>query len=166
VIAGQYSMFAVSDTGVGMDKETMAHAFEPFFTTKGPGSGTGLGLATVYGTVRQSGGHVWVYSEPGEGTTFKVYLPRTDAPPEAEVEAPAAAPLAKPQHETILVAEDEAVVREMVIAALERLGYRVMAASTGEEAVRLIDRLGDEIDLLLSDVVMPGMSGPDQSRPA
>jgi PAS domain S-box-containing protein len=161
VAAGEYSMMAVSDSGLGMDEETMAHAFEPFFTTKGPGSGTGLGLATVYGTVRQSGGHIWVYSEPGEGTTFKVYLPRTDAPAETELEQPAAAPLSKPHNETILVAEDEAVVREMVIAALERLGYRVMAASTGEEAVRLIDRLGDEIDLLLSDVVMPGMSGPD-----
>jgi two-component system cell cycle sensor histidine kinase/response regulator CckA len=161
VTPGQYAMVAVSDTGVGMDEATMARAFEPFFTTKEPGSGTGLGLATVYGTVRQSGGYVWVYSEPGLGTTFKIYLPRsTQAGGVGPARStPSAQP--KPRHETILVAEDEAVVREMVVAALERLGYRVMAASTGEEAVRLIDRLGDEIDLLLSDVVMPGMSGPD-----
>jgi PAS domain S-box-containing protein len=161
VTPGQYAMVTVTDTGVGMDATTLAHIFEPFFTTKGSGSGTGLGLATVYGTVRQSGGYVWVYSEPGQGTTFKVYLPRTTLAQDADVEPAIPAPEAKPQHETILVAEDEAVVREMVVAALERLGYRVMAASTGEEAVRLIDRLGDEIDLLLSDVVMPGMSGPD-----
>jgi CheY-like chemotaxis protein len=144
-----------------MDAATMAHVFEPFFTTKDVGSGTGLGLATVYGTVRQSGGYVWVYSELGEGTTFKVYLPRTMEPGGQEAERSIPAPKVRAHHETILVAEDEAVVREMVVAALERLGYRVMAASTGEEAVRLIDRLGDEIDLLLSDVVMPGMSGPD-----
>jgi two-component system, cell cycle sensor histidine kinase and response regulator CckA len=161
VRTGEYAMVTVTDTGVGMDATTMAHIFEPFFTTKGAQSGTGLGLATVYGTVRQSGGYVWVYSEPGEGTTFKVYLPRTTEPGDVETERPSPGPQPRPQHETILVAEDEAVVREMVVAALERLGYRVMAASTGEEAVRLIDRLGDEIDLLLSDVVMPGMSGPD-----
>jgi len=161
VTPGQYAMVTVTDTGVGMDAATMAHIFEPFFTTKDAGSGTGLGLATVYGTVRQSGGYVWVYSEPGDGTTFKVYLPRTMQVGDVDAERSIHAPKVKPQHETILVAEDEAVVREMVIAALERLGYRVMAASTGEEAVRLIDRLGDEIDLLLSDVVMPGMSGPD-----
>ena len=159
---GQYAMMIVGDTGVGMDAKTLAHIFEPFFTTKDAGSGTGLGLATVYGTVRQSGGYVWVNSEPGRGTTFKVYLPRTTEPGdlvEPEPSVPVAQP--RPPRKTILVAEDEAVVREMVVAALERLGYRVMAASTGEEAVRLIDRLGDEIDLLLSDVVMPGMSGPD-----
>jgi two-component system, cell cycle sensor histidine kinase and response regulator CckA len=161
VTPGEYVAITVTDTGAGMDAVTMAHIFEPFFTTKDPGSGTGLGLATVYGTVRQSGGHVWVYSEPGEGTTFKIYLPRTTEPTGPDVERSTPAPAVKPKHETILVAEDEAVVREMVVASLERLGYRVMAASTGEEAVRLIDRLGDEIDLLLSDVVMPGMSGPD-----
>jgi len=161
VKTGQYAMVTVTDTGVGMDQETMAHIFEPFFTTKEAGAGTGLGLATVYGTVHQSGGYVWVYSEPGQGTTFKIYLPRTTQPGDVDAEPTAPNPQPRPKHETILVAEDEAVVREMVVAALERLGYRVMAASTGEEAVRLIDRLGDEIDLLLSDVVMPGMSGPD-----
>jgi len=162
VTPGRYAGLVVSDTGVGMDAATLAHVFEPFFTTKPPGSGTGLGLATVYGTVKQSGGHIWVYSEPGLGTTFKLYLPHTDdeaAPTEHEAVSPAR--VQTPGHETILVAEDEAVVREMVVASLERLGYRVVAASTGEEAVRLIDRLGDEIDLLLSDVVMPGMNGPD-----
>jgi len=161
VTPGQYIAVTVTDTGMGMDDATRAHVFEPFFTTKEPGSGTGLGLATVYGTVRQSGGYVWVYSEPGEGTTFKIYLPRTTETNGQEGARAVPAPTIKPQHETILVAEDEAVVREMVVASLERLGYRVMAASTGEEAIRLIDRLGDEIDLLLSDVVMPGMSGPD-----
>ena len=162
VAPGAYAGLVVSDTGVGMDAATLSHVFEPFFTTKAPGSGTGLGLATVYGTVKQSGGYIWVYSEPEHGTTFKVYLPRTDEPDApAPVEQPAPTGVQQRGHETILVAEDEAVVREMVVASLERLGYRVVAASTGEEAVRLIDRLGDEIDLLLSDVVMPGMSGPD-----
>jgi len=162
VVPGKYAMLVVSDTGAGMDEATMARVFEPFFTTKAPGSGTGLGLATVYGTVKQSGGYIWVYSEVGRGTTFKVYLPRTDAEvDEAPADAPPPDRASVPGHETILVAEDEAVVREMVTAALERLGYGVVVASTGEEAVRLIDRLGDEIDLLLSDVVMPGMSGPD-----
>jgi two-component system cell cycle sensor histidine kinase/response regulator CckA len=162
VMAGDYATLVVSDTGVGMDEATLAHVFEPFFTTKAPGSGTGLGLATVYGTVKQSGGYIWVYSEPGRGTTFKVYLPRTNeratATPEEE---PMPDRTSQQGHETILVAEDEAVVRDMVVAALERMGYRVVAASTGEEAVRLIDRMGEEIDLLLTDVVMPGMSGPD-----
>jgi CheY-like chemotaxis protein len=162
VTPGRYAGLVVSDTGAGMDAETLAHVFEPFFTTKAPGSGTGLGLATVYGTVKQSGGYIWVYSEPGVGTTFKLYLPQTDdEEARAASEPTPSAPPKATGHETILVAEDEAVVREMVVASLERLGYRVVAASTGEEAVRLIDRLGDEIDLLLSDVVMPGMSGPD-----
>jgi two-component system cell cycle sensor histidine kinase/response regulator CckA len=162
VAPGAYAGLVVSDTGVGMDATTLSHVFEPFFTTKAPGSGTGLGLATVYGTVKQSGGYIWVYSEPSHGTTFKVYLPSTDEPDTPPpTEEPAPVGTRQPGHETILVAEDEAVVREMVVASLERLGYRVVAASTGEEAVRLIDRLGDEIDLLLSDVVMPGMSGPD-----
>ena len=150
VTPGDYAMIVVSDTGVGMDEETLAHVFEPFFTTKAPGSGTGLGLATVYGTVKQSGGYIWVYSEPGRGTTFKVYLPRTNEPP---TETPKEDPMrdrTSQGHETILVAEDEAVVRDMVVAALERMGYRVVAASTGEEAVRLIDRMGEEIDLLLT----------------
>ncbi len=162
VVPGRYAMIVVTDTGAGMDEATLARVFEPFFTTKPPGSGTGLGLATVYGTVKQSGGYIWVYSEIGRGTTFKVYLPRTDSEVEPVLgDAPPPSRVASRGHETILVAEDEAVVREMVTAALERLGYRVVVASTGEEAVRLIDRLGDEIDLLLSDVVMPGMSGPD-----
>jgi PAS domain S-box-containing protein len=162
VSPGEYATIVVSDTGIGMDEATMAHVFEPFFTTKAPGSGTGLGLATVYGTVKQSGGYIWVYSEPGRGTTFKVYLPRTEQPaaPTPE-EEPMPDRTSQQGHETILVAEDEAVVRDMVVAALERMGYRVVAASTGEEAVRLIDRMGEEIDLLLTDVVMPGMSGPD-----
>jgi nitrogen-specific signal transduction histidine kinase len=155
---GQYAMVAVSDTGAGMDEATQAHIFEPFFTTKGLGKGTGLGLASVYGTVRQSGGHIWVYSEVGQGTTFKVYLPRaegvgaTDEPVAARIEPRAGS-------ELVLVAEDEESVRTMVVQALERRGYTVLAVDTGEAALEAIETHGAEIGVLLSDVVMPGISG-------
>ena len=154
---GPYAMVAVSDTGLGMDAETLGHIFEPFFTTKGRGKGTGLGLATVYGTVRQSGGHVWVYSEPGRGTTFKVYLPRTDQ----AVDVPAASVVQPPRtaRETILVAEDEDAVREMVVSFLERRGYPVVAVRTGEAALEAIHHDPSGIALLLTDVVMPGIGG-------
>ncbi len=154
---GQYVVVAVSDTGHGMDKETLAHIFEPFFTTKGVGQGTGLGLSTVYGIVKQSDGYVWVYSEPGQGTTFKVYLPRsTEATVPAETTA--AAPRSK-AGEKILVVEDEPQVRHMMKRALEDAGYGVLEAGSGAEALDLVSRTGQTIDLLLTDVAMPGMNG-------
>jgi signal transduction histidine kinase/CheY-like chemotaxis protein len=158
VTPGAYAMVAVSDTGIGMDDATVARIFEPFFTTKALGQGTGLGLASVYGTVRQSGGHIWVYSEPGQGTTFKLYLPRTEAGPAVVHEAVVHAE-PRPGHEVVLVAEDEELVREMVVAALKQRGYTVVAVTTGEEAMEVIDQRGAELGVLLTDVVMPGISG-------
>jgi len=143
-----------------MDEETQAHAFEPFFTTKPRGQGTGLGLAMVYGTVKQSGGFIWVYSEPGHGATFKIYLPRVDAPVEST--APPA-PVERPPRgsETVLLAEDEPAVRAIAQQALERQGYTVLAAPSGADALALAAQHGATIHLLLTDVVMPGMSGRD-----
>jgi len=160
VRSGPYTMLAVSDTGMGMDEATRARIFEPFFTTKGPGKGTGLGLATVYGVVKQSGGHVSVYSEPGRGTTFKVYLPQvpeTAAAPAAEpVGAPAEAPGGA---ETILVAEDEEALRGMILEVLEDMGYTVLMASDGSDALAVAEAHAGPIHLLLTDVVMPRLSG-------
>ena len=156
---GQYVMLAVSDTGHGMTPEVRARSFEPFFTTKAMGKGTGLGLATVHGIVRQSGGHIWLYSEPGHGTTFKIYLPRTEAPG-AAVGAPAPAEADLPTgSETILLVEDEASLRELVGECLEASGYKVVEASHGMAALEAGERHRGRIDLLLTDVVMPGMSG-------
>jgi two-component system cell cycle sensor histidine kinase/response regulator CckA len=156
---GPYVMLAVSDAGVGMDPETQAQIFEPFFTTKEPGKGTGLGLATVYGIVKQSGGHISVYSEPGHGTTFKVYLPRvagslTVAPPEP-------AGKTDPGWETILLVEDEEGVRELAQEILEAEGYKVLVASGPEEALLTVERHDATIHLLVTDVVMPQASGPE-----
>jgi signal transduction histidine kinase/ActR/RegA family two-component response regulator len=158
VAAGAYAMLSVADTGTGMDDATLAHMFEPFFTTKGPGRGTGLGLSTVYGTVRQSGGHIAVSSEVGRGTTFRVYLPRTEAA-RAVGGAAAAASSSGAAHEVILVAEDEGVVRDMVVAALKRRGYTVLAVPSGEEALDVLGRDQPEVGILLTDVVMSGMDG-------
>src|SRR5437588_377284 len=157
---GPYVQLTVSDSGIGMDEETQAHAFEPFFTTKPRGQGTGLGLAMVYGTVKQSGGFIWVYSEPGQGATFKIYLPRVDAPVESM--APPA-PVERPPRgsETVLLAEDEPAVRAIAQQALERQGYTVLAAPSGADALALAAQYGATIHLLLTDVVMPGMSGRD-----
>ena len=161
VTPGRYVMLAVSDTGVGMTNEVKAHLFEPFYTTKGVGKGTGLGLATCYGIIKQSGGHIAVYSEPGRGTTFKVYLPFVDAEADALKPTTPDAPAAGGQ-ETVLLVEDEPAVREMAALVLGELGYRVVAASNGVEALDVVaQRTGDDFDLLVTDVVMPQMGGKE-----
>jgi signal transduction histidine kinase/CheY-like chemotaxis protein len=165
VTPGPYVMIAVSDTGVGMDSETVLHIFEPFFTTKALGSGTGLGLATVYGTVRQSGGHIWVYSEPGQGTIFKLYLPRTNAPAAAAEES-SPAPARPTRGEVVLLAEDEDLVRDFIVAALERDGHRVIAVPSGDSALEYLSDPSAEVGILVTDVVMPGIGGPELIRRA
>ena len=162
---GPYVMLAVSDTGHGMDAETQKRIFEPFFTTKEKGKGTGLGLSTVYGIVKQSGGHVWVYSEVGRGTTFKVYLPRVAeaADTHAQVPPPAAAPQGS---ETVLLAEDEEVLRKLARDILELSGYHVLAATDCQNALSLCERHEGPIHLLLTDVVMPQMSGRELAERA
>jgi len=153
---GKYVLLAVHDTGVGMDAATKARLFEPFFTTKEPGRGTGLGLATVYSIVKQSGGYIWAYSELGHGTTFKVYLPRVDGTPEKISQTPATFAVGS---ETVLVVEDQAEVRTLTTRILEARGYTVLEAAGADDALRLVDGNGERIDLLLTDVVMPGMNG-------
>lgn len=159
VQAGDYAMLAVSDTGIGIPRELHEHLFEPFFTTKRAGAGTGLGLATCYGTIRQIGGQILLYSEVGQGTTFKILIPRT-----LEGEAPVAAPTesAKPGgRETVLFVEDDPRVRGMGVRILAQRGYRVLEAAGGKEALALAERHPGPIQLLLTDVVMPQMSGPE-----
>ncbi len=162
VRAGPAVMIAVSDTGTGMDSETLAHIFEPFFTTKEVGKGTGLGLATVYGIVKQSGGHVWVYSEPGRGTAFKIYLPRVTEPVEGV--GAATAPTTLQGTETILVVENEAPVRELARRMLEAKGYTVLTAAAPADALALVERHPEPIHLAVTDVILPGMDGPALAR--
>ncbi|WP_114950791.1 response regulator [Sphingosinicella terrae] len=158
---GQYAMIAVTDTGGGMTKEVVERAFEPFFTTKEVGKGTGLGLSMIYGFVKQSGGHVKIYSEVGQGTTIKIYLPRLlreshDEEDEARLTAGFES---SPRQETVLVVEDDDDVRAYTVDCLRELGYRVLEAHDGPSALRLLERQEDPVDLLFTDVIMPGMSG-------
>jgi CheY-like chemotaxis protein len=159
--AGRYAMLAVSDTGSGMSQEVKNRIFEPFFTTKPAGAGTGLGLATVYGMVKQAGGWIWVYSELGHGTTFKVYFPRTDSVP-----TPVAASAGREAHgsETILVVEDQPEVRNLAVTVLRKCGYTVHCAVNGADAIRLWRELHGAFDLLLTDIVMPGMTGREVAQ--
>ena len=158
VTPGRYVMLAVTDTGCGVDKEVLSQIFDPFFTTKEKGKGTGLGLSTVYGIVKQSGGNIWAYSEPGQGTTFKIYLPVTGEQAKTRVrEAAQEEPTGGGEH--ILVVEDEEDLRGLLKMMLSRLGYKVSLAANGREALLLVEEKGLKPDLIITDVVMPGMSG-------
>jgi len=156
----------VEDTGSGMDAETRRRVFEPFFTTKAAGEGTGLGLAGVHGFVRQSGGAITVYSEPGEGTTFRIYLPQLVAGDEPDAAGERAEPPPPRGAETVLLAEDEELVREILSEVLEEAGYTVLPAATGAEALGLLSGGATRVDLLLTDVVMPDLRGPDLAAAA
>lgn len=158
---GRYVMLAVSDNGSGMDEVTRSRVFEPFFTTKEIGKGSGLGLATVYGIVKQSGGHVWVYSEPGHGTTFKIYLPSAEHKLGTAPAAQREALPARREGSTILLAEDDAVMRRLTRKMLEGHGYKVLEAEDGKAALDLIGADHTSVDLILTDVVMKGMTGPE-----
>ncbi len=162
---GRYVMLAVSDTGVGMDKEIQQHIFEPFFTTKDKSKGTGLGLATVYGIIKQNDGFIWVYSEPGKGSTFKIYLPRVDAGPAH----PSPMERRSPQRalkgtETIMVVEDDEAVRNLIRSVLTENGYRLLEARQGREALEMARKTSQPIHLLLTDVIMPEMSGGELAQ--
>jgi DNA-binding response OmpR family regulator/signal transduction histidine kinase len=164
VVPGHYAMVAVSDTGCGMDEATLSHIFEPFFTTKTKGKGTGLGLSVVFGIVKQSGGHIWVYSEPGNGTTFKVYLPTVEQDPEsleagAEREEPPVG-----GGETVLLVEDDDAVRDLAGGVLREYGYTVYEAHDGYQALKLYNSHEGPIHLLVTDVVMPGMNGRELAQ--
>ena len=159
-LPGPYVLLAVADTGVGMTEEVRSHMFEPFFTTKELGKGTGLGLATCHGIVRQMGGHILVYSEPGQGTTFRIYLPRKDGA--ADPRPAAVPPRPTPSGvETVLVVEDEPHVRRLATLGLRAHGYVVLEAADGAQAIETAGRVGASIDIIVSDVMMPGMSGPE-----
>jgi CheY-like chemotaxis protein len=156
--AGRYVMLRVTDTGNGMEAATLSHVFEPFFTTKPMGKGTGLGLSTVYGIVKQSGGGIQVESEPGQGTAFRIYLPATEGSGIKPGDRLTQTHVARGS-ETILVAEDEPDLRELTRIFLESYGYKVLEAGSAEQAIRMAQEFGAPIHLLLTDVIMPGMSG-------
>ena len=160
LVPGDYVMLSVTDTGAGMNEETKAHIFEPFFTTKGPGKGTGLGLATVYGIVRQTGGGISVESEPGKGSTFRIYFPMVTGPVD-HTKTPSAPVEKSDNFETILVVEDEEIVRDLVCAVLEEQGYHVLCAGDGLEALEMAESFDGAIHLLVTDVIMPHMNGPE-----
>jgi len=157
---GPHVMLAISDTGTGIDANVVEHIFEPFFTTKDEGEGTGLGLATVHGIVQQSGGSINVYSEPGAGTTFRVYFPRVEGETDAVV-AEAEADIATGGAETILMVEDEEMVRELIVRVISGQGYNVLVANDGQEALTIFKSHEGPIDLMVTDVMMPGMSGDE-----
>jgi signal transduction histidine kinase len=161
---GLHVAVSITDTGAGMDEETLSHLFEPFFTTKGPGRGTGLGLATAYGIIRQSGGAIAMLSELGKGTTARIYLPVVEVKPETASAEQIAEPAVLTGAETILLVEDEARVRKLIAGILTTRGYTVLEATRGEEAIRLARTHEGPVDLALVDVVMPEMSGPDLIR--
>jgi CheY-like chemotaxis protein len=161
--AGQYVQLVVTDTGHGMDAATKSRIFEPFFTTKGPGKGTGLGLATVYGVVRQSGGFIWVETSPGNGARFEIYLPLAAGKEEADSQERVPA-RARRGSETVLIVEDEEEVRALACEFLSSAGYSVLTANDGVEALEVYDRLGSSIQLLLTDVVMPKMRGTELAQ--
>jgi len=158
VTPGQYCLLAVSDTGTGMDPATREKIFEPFFTTKERGKGTGLGLATAYGIIKQHEGNIWAYSHPGQGTTFKVYLPLADLPATERTEKKQEAQVLRGT-ETVMVVEDEAAVRSLAAKVLERNGYSVMVAEDGPACLEFLSQHDGPLDLLLTDVVLPGMNG-------
>jgi CheY-like chemotaxis protein len=158
VVPGDYVMVAITDSGCGMDEATQARIFEPFFTTKEPGKGTGLGLATVYGIVKQSGGHIWVYSQPGHGTTFKLYFPIAEVPQATREQRPSADGQLR-GNETVLLVEDDSALRALGRSVLQMYGYTVLEADGPAEAIRLSKTYAGPIDLLLTDVVMPQLNG-------
>jgi CheY-like chemotaxis protein len=165
-------MLAVSDNGIGMDEATRSRIFEPFFTTKEPGKGGGLGLATVYGIVKQSGGHVWVYSEPGRGTTFKIYLPSAEYKLGTAPVLQAEALPRRREGVNLLLVEDDTIMRQLTRKMLEQHGYQVLEAEDGKSALNVIGSDHTSVDVVLTDVVMKGMNGPElalrliESRPA
>jgi CheY-like chemotaxis protein len=160
IVPGQYVMLQISDTGCGMDEELQSHIFEPFFTTKEKGKGTGLGLATVYGVIKQSGGYIWVESQPGNGARFNIYLPRVEAATEEVRETKDLVQRARGPR-TILLVEDEPSLRKLTRNTLEEVGFTILEAQDAFEAVKIATQTDAVIDLLLTDVVMPGRSGPE-----